>query len=221
MKRKAIELAMEMRREKVADMYLRKRYPTWKIALELGLSKSTIQKDIRYVKKQYQEKQLDRVQSYLNQMDIQLSAVEQNAWDAWERSIGNHRRTMKKTVMDADGEVVGEEEVVTEEQLVGDPRFLTLILSAQDRRIRIFGLDKPKEVIISTMEKKLTNGILEGRITYDMLVREVGREQAVMYFNMAGATVPDIIEGEYHEDDDAEGFVVLEEAIEPITTEDD
>ena len=191
-KRAQQELYLSERQLAVADLYFRKHLSAEKIAIQLGVHINTVYNDKAKILKEYQMKRLEKVQTYLNMMDLQLNAVEREAWDAWERSIGKNTKKVRKS--NSDGEW---EEIITETELVGDPRFLTIILSAQDRRIRIFGLDQPKEIIISTLEQKLTKGIIEGRITFDMLVNDVGKDQARRYFNLAGVEVPDIVEGEY------------------------
>lgn len=184
-------LFLEERQLIVADLYYRKKLTQKTIAGDLGVSEATIGNDIKKIRKEYHMKRMEKIQVYFNIMDQQFNAVEREAWTAWERSIGKTRKKVTKTTGGGDWE-----ETVTESDLVGDPRFLTVILSTQDRRIRIFGLDQPKEIIINTMEGRLTKLILEGKVTFDMLSNDVGRTQAIRYFNLAGVAVPDIIEGE-------------------------
>jgi len=193
-------LFLEERQLIVADMYYRKKLTQKTIAGELGVSEATIGKDIKKIRKEYHMKRMEKIQVYFNIMDQQFNAVEREAWTAWERSIGKTRKKVTKTT--GGGEGGSWEETITETDLVGDPRFLTVILSTQDRRIRIFGLDQPKEIIVNTMEGRLTKLILEGKVTFDMLSNDVGRTQAIRYFNLAGVAVPDIVEGEIVDTDD-------------------
>ncbi len=184
-------LFLSERRMIVAELYLVKGMTQQKIAAQLGVSQVTISNDVRSIKEEYSMKRLNKYQSYLNIELAKLDAVERESWAAWERSIGRSERVVTKT--DAAGDV---EETVTVDELVGDPRFLTQVQAAIDRRIRLLGLDAPQEVILNTMEARLSNLIKEGKVTFDMLIDEVGLEQARRYFNLAGAQVPDIVEGD-------------------------
>lgn len=175
----------------IAEMYLVKKMTQKDIAAELGISQATVSIQIRKLKEEFKMKGMLRYRQYLNEEMFKLDTIEKEAWMAWERSIGRSRKTVKRK--DAGGNVI--EETETEDTLVGDPRYLTLVHSSIDKRIRLLGLDQPQEVTQSSIEGKLGKLILEGKVTFDMLVSEVGREQAVRYFNLAGVDVPDIITG--------------------------
>jgi len=187
------DLFIEERQLRVADMYLVKQMTQIEIAKALGISQATVSNDIQKIRAEYSMKRLNKLQMYLNTELLKLDAVEKEAWRAWERSIGQSKRVVKRT--DPDGNII--ETVETEDTLVGDPRFLTQVQTAIDRRIKLLGLDAPQEILLNTMEGKLSRLIHEGKVTFDMLANDIGIEQAVRYFNMAGVEVPDIIEGDY------------------------
>ena len=191
-------LFLEQRQLEIADLYLVKGKTQLEIAEELGISESTVRLDIKKIRKEYAMKRMEKVEYQRRIENLKLDAIEKEAWGGWQRSIGKSKRVV--TRKGNDGNII--DETTTEDELVGDPRFLTTIQSCMDRRIRLNGLDKPQELIISTMEQKLKAGIIEGRITFDMLVSEVGRDGARRYFNMAGVDVPDIVDGDYVDDED-------------------
>lgn len=190
-------LFLEQRQLQVADMYMVKGKTQLEIAEELGVSVGTIAKDIKKIRYEYSMKRMEKVEMQRKIENLKLDAIEKEAWGAWQRSIGKSRRTV--TRKNNEGNII--DETITEDELVGDPRFLTTIQSCMDRRMRLNGLDQPQELIISTMEQKLKAGIIEGRITFDMLINEVGKDAARRYFNMAGVEVPDIIDGDYVDED--------------------
>lgn len=191
-------LFLEERQLVVADLYMVKGKTQLEVAEELGVSVATVRNDIKKIRYEYSMKRMEKLDMQRKIENLKLDAIEKEAWAAWQRSIGKSRRTV--TRKDGGGDVI--DETITEDELVGDPRFLTTIQSCMDRRIRLNGLDQPQELIISTMEQKLKAGIIEGRITFDMLINEVGKDAARRYFNMAGVEVPDIIDGDYVEDED-------------------
>lgn len=186
------QVGIEERQAQVAKLYFIEHKDQREVATILGVSQQTISLDIKKIRAEYARKRLDRLQEYLNVELAKLDAVEREAWSAWERSIGKARKIVKKRNSNGDWE-----ESESEEDLVGDPRFLTQVQAAVDRRIRLLGLDAPQEVMVNSMEGRLTNLIKTGKVTYEMLVREIGVEQARRYFNLAGATIPDIVDGEY------------------------
>jgi len=183
----------------VAHEYLINHKSQKEIAEQLGVSQSTISTDIRKILEEYSMKRLNKMQLYLNVELAKLDAVEKAAWLAWERSIGKTVKIVTRT-----NSTGFTEEVRQEEELVGDPRFLTQVQTAIDRRIKLLGLDAPQEILLNTMEGRLTRLIKEGKVTYDMLVVEVGDAQARRYFNLAGIELPNIVEGQLVEINDLE-----------------
>lgn len=194
------DLMLSERRAIVAKMYMEEDMTQMEIAVELGVSQSTISQDIKNIMEEFKMRQSLPVQWEKEKQLRKLVKTEKEAWEAWERSIGTVTRTVKKK--DASGAII--ELVETTDELAGDPRFLNIVLGCADRRIRILGLDEPQEVIINTMEGRLTRLISSGKVTFDMLENDVGRQQAVRYFNLAGVPVPEIIEGNFQEVEEEE-----------------
>lgn len=83
-----------------------------------------------------------------------LDCLERVAWEAWERSVGQHRtRTVKTGRIDKEGKPIADPEVtVKTEPLAGDPRFLATVLECQERRAKLLGLDMPAKVAQTTAD---------------------------------------------------------------------
>jgi len=200
------ELFLEEQDLAIAEMYLVKGMKQVEIGRELGLSQSDVSTTIARIKKEYSTKRLNKYQTYVNHELLKLDTVEREAWAAWERSIGRSKKVV--TRKDGQGNII--DKTITTDDLPGDPRYLTAINATVDRRIRLLGLDQPQEIIVNTLEGKLSRLIIEGKVTFDMLVKEVGREQATRYFNLAGVDIPDIIEGQYNETEQNYDYTLIE-----------
>lgn len=187
-------IELEERKSLIADLYFVQHKTMQQVAAILGISTDTVSADIRRIKDDLANKRLDRLQGYLHIELAKLDKVEREAWAAWERSIGKSVKKIKKEHSSGDWT-----EEIVEETLVGDPRFLNQVQSAIDRRIRLLGLDAPQEILVNTMEGKLTKLIQDGKVTFTMLLNDIGIDQARRYFNLAGVRIPDIVEGEYAE----------------------
>ena len=80
-----------------------------------------------------------------------LDELEREAWAAWYRSIGRvQTRTTKTGRVTKDGDLVGQPEVTLKtEVIVGDPRFMAVILDCQQRRAKMLGLDAPEQLEVA------------------------------------------------------------------------
>lgn len=192
---------LEARRMRVAEAYFQDGKRVEDIAKEEGVSMGAIYYDIKCIREEYYESRLAKTTDWIKDQLAKLDFIEDQAMEAWFRSIGKSTKTSKEK--NASGAVV--KEFVTEEELVGDPRFLVQMQQVIDRRAKLLGLDAPQTLLVDTMEGKLTTLIREGKITFEMLSQEVGEKLAARYFNQAGKELPRIIEGEIIEDDDDEG----------------
>lgn len=191
---------IEERRTMVAEKYFTEGKKVEDIAVELGVTTATIYNDIRAIREEYYESRLAKMNTWFNKQLATLDFIEEQALEGWFRSIGkNVKKTTKK---DAASNVL--ETVEAEEVLIGDPRFLTQIQEVVAKRNKMLGLDAPDVLLVDTMESKLVKLIVEGRVSYDMLVAESGQEVANRFFNLAGKRIPQLIEGEIISKDDDE-----------------
>lgn len=185
---------IEARRTRVAKMFFDEEKTVKEIAEMEKLSALTIYKDIGAIRAELYEDRMWSAHKYINLQLAELEFVEDQAKEAWFRSIGTNKKTQSR--LDPAGNVI--EKVVSKENMIGDPRFLGHIQSVIDRRARLLGLDAPQTFVVDTMESRLVGLIKDGRITFDMLARDVGVNVAAKFFNLAGLEVPNThyIEGE-------------------------
>jgi hypothetical protein len=127
-------LQLMTRRKDVAQLYTQG-YTQVKIAERLGVSQATISGDLKLVEKQWRA---DAVRDFdlCRQHELQkLSLIEQEAWQAWERS--------QKPLQSAD--LAGDESTRPTRKRIrnqyGDPRFLALVNQCIATRRALLGLD--------------------------------------------------------------------------------
>ena len=165
--------ALEDRRQLVAGLYLR----AWSmraIAVEVGIGLGTVSRDIQAVIAEWREQRLDDIDAYQTTELSRIAKLEQTYWEAWDRSVGESRRTVTESVTSS-ALVGGVEEPVqvgpkrnraqiTKEDENGDPRFLAGVQWCIDRRCKILGLDAPQDVnltILGGLAAKLVGAIRE------------------------------------------------------------
>lgn len=123
---------------RIADMRLRG-YTHQQIGEALHLSRQQIAYDMAEINARWRESQLASISEAVARELDRLEAIEQEAWEAWRRSIG----TMRRTTL-SEGGKNGDQIDTTEWTEAGDPRFLDVVLRCVDRRARLMGLE-PKE----------------------------------------------------------------------------
>ena len=165
--------ALEDRRQLVAGLYLR----AWSmraIAVEVDIGLGTVSRDIQAVIAEWREQRLDDIDAYQTTELSRIAKLEQTYWEAWDRSVGESRRTVTESVTSS-ALVGGVEEPVqvgpkrnraqiTKEDENGDPRFLAGVQWCIDRRCKILGLDAPQDVnltILGGLAAKLVGAIRE------------------------------------------------------------
>ena len=95
---------------------------------------------------------LEATEDKVTQELARLDAVIREAWEMWEKSKQDFDKTKRKQKglpqRDEKGKETGEMTTVYAEQqrehirVTGDPRYLDIILKAQEQRRRLLGLDK-------------------------------------------------------------------------------
>ena len=165
--------ALEDRRQLVAGLYLR----AWSmraIAVEVGIGLGTVSRDIQAVIAEWREQRLDDIDAYQTTELSRIAKLEQTYWEAWDRSVGESRRTVTESVTSSalvggveDPVQVGPKRnraQITKEDENGDPRFLAGVQWCIDRRCKILGLDAPQDVnltILGGLAAKLVGAIRE------------------------------------------------------------
>jgi hypothetical protein len=129
--------------ERTADLYCRG-WAQQRIAKELGVSPSTICQDLKTIRQRWRDSQISNIDEHIAKTLAQLDLAESEAWAAWEASKGPH---LKTRTVDRSADDGGYTETATsEEELTGDPRYLSEIRGIIERRCKLLGLDAPARV---------------------------------------------------------------------------
>lgn len=140
----------------VTEYYL-KGYSTRAIALKIGeivgkdengvpysISHTTVSGDVKLLLKQWHT---ERIHDITNQKLIELTKIdklEQTYWDAWEKSVENHRKITNKAKGAVGSKNPNYQEITeTEIREFGEPRYLQGIERCIDKRCKLLGLDAP------------------------------------------------------------------------------
>lgn len=187
--------------EEIAQLYFVRRWTQARIGDYFGITADAVSKRIKNMKKEWRNSKLENADIFVKQELLKLAKLEEEAWDAWYRSIGKSVST--KTIKGEDDSVSST--IITENELVGDPRFLQRLENISSIRAKLLGLNAPDRIEVSnTLEGKLIGLIQSKKVTYTMLASDVGDEVAKRYFNMAGMPIPVTIDviPEDEEDDE-------------------
>ncbi len=100
-----VEVAAEERREKVEKLLLM-RFPIRRIAEEVGVSKTTVVKDIKYIKQVWREHHADAFNEYAAEELQKLLALEQALW---EKAMSGHGYSVERIlqIMDHRAKLIG------------------------------------------------------------------------------------------------------------------
>jgi len=133
------------------------------IAASLGVSLRTVHRDLSEVLTEWRENAISDIDQLQAIELARLDKVEAEAWKAWERSIGTTKKTRKGIT--AQGEV----DLEILEEINGDPRYLEKVLVCVQKRIAIFGLEKPIKVDLKNEYTGLTRS---------EIIKEIARLEA-------------------------------------------
>ena len=90
--------------------------------------------DAKVILEEWREQRVAQMSQYAALQLTKLDAVENEAWEAWRRSIGQHVVTTETT-----GQHPSTSEKI--EELNGDPRYLMVIEKCIEQRTRLLGLE--------------------------------------------------------------------------------
>ena len=150
------------RRSKISELYLQG-MAQYKIAEAVGVSHAQISKDLKILAKQWQEAintNMDEIKA--REME-KINNLEKTYYDAWMRSceVKTKKSMKKKGVTTKAGKAIGadeKEQTFTEEQQIGDPRFLEGVRWCITKREEIFGYGSAKKIDLSTKGDKIQGG---------------------------------------------------------------
>lgn len=119
------------------------------------ITKQMVYWDMQQLLIEWKRERMENIDDYVTQELRKLDKMEVELWEAWERSKTGKLREKnrqnakpRKVLEDGDNpEYYGYEETTTETS-AGNPRFLDLLLNAQQRRAKMLGFDAPIKVDI-------------------------------------------------------------------------
>jgi len=143
-----VQTAMLSRRATVARLYTQG-VTQMKIADYLGVSQSVISADLKIIRQEWLENIRRDYGELVAEELAKINRVEAEAWDQLEASKRVAIRTITKTE--------GDKETITthEEEELGDPRFMNIILGCIDKRCKLLGLDGPPQTVLPVSEDEI------------------------------------------------------------------
>jgi hypothetical protein len=137
------EAIVDERRKKVAELYLRG-HSQRAIGEVVGVTQQCVSLDLKVIREEWKSRAVEDFKTYVADELAKIDNVEQEFWRAWERSVGEHKRTTRTRTGDK------KEKSTTTEDLAGDPRFLMGVHRCIERRCQLLGLDAPRRTDITT-----------------------------------------------------------------------
>lgn len=181
------DLTVASRRAKVAKLYLEGEINQGQIAIQLGVSQSTVSRDIKEILTEWRESAI-RDFDEARQIELnRLFKIENEMWAAWEKSKLDATSETEET------SAAGVKLTIKKERQFGDPRYLQLALQCLDKRCKLLGLDQNvTKLEIRTWEDRVIEFLKDGRITPVQLIDEIGENAArplLNRANMGGAII--------------------------------
>ena len=160
---------IEADRTKMAQMHL-EGMTTLEIANQMELTQSTVNRDLKAIKKQWREAAEGERLELLSLEIAKLSYLERVAWEAWNASK-EPRKTQTSTmrqaeklankVLEESGKTGGRvQSVLKSETREGNPVLLKLIFDCIRQRCSLYGL-APRDSVDAVVDEKLTEKFSE------------------------------------------------------------
>jgi predicted transcriptional regulator len=128
--------AIRARRAEVARLYCRG-LPQAQIGRALGVTQQQVSLDLKAIRAEWQRVMVAEFDRLRSEQLGKIDACEAAAWEGWERSLRDAERTLTRKRTEPDGEHVEASRSVAGQ--AGDPRFLQVVDSCIDRRLRLIG----------------------------------------------------------------------------------
>lgn len=150
----------EADRRRLAELLLtHERTTTRQLAQVLGLSASTIRRDLTALREDWRRERARDFGDWVAQQLQEISFGLQAAWRGWRLSLEPNRQTKSKSrglvkkppegqkrVSPRADDVLEFEQATAERTTAGDPRYLELVERFLGARARLLGLDKPIKI---------------------------------------------------------------------------
>jgi len=138
---------------KISELYL-KGYRQNTICNKLEISQTTVSKYLKEAINDWKLESLNNIDEKIEAELARINMLEVTAWESFQRSTENKQKTVRRQKRTQRGEET--DGSIQEEQLIGDPRFLSIIQWCITKRVELMGLIMPQEnkhVVIIAPEK--------------------------------------------------------------------
>lgn len=135
---------------RISELHL-KRWPAYRIAQELGLSRQTVQRDLAIIRKRYQEAQIDNLHLRRARELAKINLVDREAWSAWDRSKED-AETWTQKIKKAGGPGNPVEVSIRTKGQAGDATYLKTVLECIRHRCGLLGLYAPTRHILGLQD---------------------------------------------------------------------
>lgn len=125
--------------------YYAKGWTMAQIADEIGVDVSTVSRSIKRIHEAWKEAAAVNYDSTALQQLRKLDMIEKEAWEAWERSVGDSVKLRKEAGFNSKGNFERQVEIL--EKQAGASEYLRLVLDCVDKRAKLLGLDAPLQVM--------------------------------------------------------------------------
>lgn len=154
------QLRRELDRKRIADALLMSDASARQIAARLGLSSSTVRRDLRVLREEWKRERLQDHDAWVARQLQELALTIRESWAGWIRS----QEPSKQSKMRSRGltkkpdprgggrvkikaeDVLEFEQTSKEQTSAGDPRFLEVVERCLASRARLLGLNQPVKV---------------------------------------------------------------------------
>lgn len=135
-------------RAKIAEMSLFGNPTHEQISEKIGIDRSTVTKELKKIRQNWQESaERDIAEIIANELK-KLDEMEIEIIGEWEKS----KKDWQKRVVEEKGG--GKIARIEQGGSCGDPRYMTALIQIQDRRAKLYGLDKPTKIAPTTPNGK-------------------------------------------------------------------
>jgi hypothetical protein len=140
----AEELAIESRRSQIAGLFLQGIKRQNELAQRVGVDRSTVSRDLKALNARWKETAVRDLDAAKGQELERIDLLEQEYWQAWEKSKNGHETTTTEQTTTPDGERT--KAGIRREDQHGDPRYLAGVQWCIDKRCEILGLNNAHKV---------------------------------------------------------------------------
>lgn len=133
----------ESDRRNIARLYLQGRYQA-DIAEELGISQSTVSRDIEYLIAEWKKERVYDINEAKARELAKIDNLEVEYWEAWQRSKEEYKIKRKKATSSPDGTRKEQEQRI--EERVGTKAYLDGVQWCIEMRCKILGIEAPKKI---------------------------------------------------------------------------